>query len=209
MGPFATLRVHQVKDFEQLRDAVPGARRDVVQIAPSLPHALLVHLGDRDLTLTADAAEFWKRAFIDATTANLVKITQSDRDGPPPSALKIVRRVEDYVGASGTTAIHISEICSQLHLTRRTLHRAFHEAVGIGPIAFLRYLRLCAVHTALRAGLSADDTIANLALAHGFLNVGRFAFYYRQLFGENPSDTRRKRAIATTVQAPVLSSSAR
>jgi AraC-like DNA-binding protein len=318
MGSFATLRAHKIKDFEQLRDVVPGARRDVVQIAPGqlrgelvhatigdLPidavtfnidvrsrgaavknrvaigmlvhcddrvtraayesspgdilittpgqehenrfhgggslyvislssddieamfgadarvadaicrgnhykgnaetvhrtiprlRALLVRLGERDLTLTAEAAEFWKRAVIDAMTANLVDVTQSDRDGPLPSALKIVRQVEDYLGASGTRAVHISEICTQLHLTRRTLHRAFHEAVGIGPITFLRYLRLCAVHTALRSGLAAGETIANLAIAHGFLNVGRFSQYYREVFGENPSDTRRKRDTAT------------
>jgi AraC-like DNA-binding protein len=195
MVSFATLRAHKIRDFEQLRSAVPGTRRDIVQIAPGQLRGELVHASISDLP-------------IDAVTFD-IELRSRGGDGPLPSALKIVRRVEDYLAASGTRAVHISEICTQLHLTRRTLHRAFHEAVGIGPITFLRYLRLCAVHTALRSGLSADETIANLAIAHGFLNVGRFAQYYRQVFGENPSDTRRKGDIASATQGSAPASPAR
>jgi AraC-like DNA-binding protein len=195
MVSFATLRAHKIRDFEQLRDAVPGTSRDIVQIAPGQLRDELVHASISDLS-------------IDAGTFN-IEVRSRGGGGPLPSALKIVRRVEDYLATSGARAVHISEICSQLHLTRRTLHRAFHEALGIGPITFLRYLRLCAVHTALRSGLAANETIANLAIAHGFLNVGRFAQYYRQVFGENPSDTRRKGDTASMMQGSVVSSPAR
>ena len=83
--------------------------------------------------------------------------------------------------------INISEICSHLHAPRRTLHRAFHEALGTGPIAFLRHRRLCATSTALRAP---EDirTIAEIAMQFGFQDLGRFAGYYHQLFGEYPSE---------------------
>jgi AraC family ethanolamine operon transcriptional activator len=37
-------------------------------------------------------------------------------------------------------------------------------------------------------------------MRHGFLNVGRFAYYYRQLFGEYPSDTRRGTTFGTAWQ---------
>ena len=146
-----------------------------------------------DVQLNAEAAEFWKRAVIEAITSNVVAAWPAEPDGPLPSALKVVRRVEEYLDAQTTDVVHISQICSQLHLSRRTLHRAFHEALGLGPIAFLRYRRLCAVHTTLRA---ADDvrTISDLAMQHGFQNLGRFSGYYHQLFGEYPSETRRQRA---------------
>jgi AraC-like DNA-binding protein len=49
-----------------------------------------------------------------------------------------------------------------MHLSRRTLHRAFHEALGIGPISFLRHRRLCAVHSDLRAP-SDVRTISDIA----------------------------------------------
>jgi AraC-like DNA-binding protein len=138
--------------------------------------------------LTAEAAAFWKQATIEAITTNIVANMPAERDGPLPSALKIVRRVEEYLDAHGSAPIHISEISSQLRIPRRTLHRAFQEALGIGPIAFLRNRRLCAVREALRTR-SPDRTIADLAMHHGFLNVGRFSAYYRRLFDEYPSET--------------------
>ncbi|WP_312002430.1 helix-turn-helix domain-containing protein [Bradyrhizobium hereditatis] len=102
----------------------------------------------------------------------------------------MVRQVEDCLDARPTEPVHISQICSQLHVSRRTLHRAFHEALGTGPIAFL-HRRLCAVHTILRASHDVR-TISDIALQFGFQNLGRFAGYYHQLFGEYPSETRQR-----------------
>jgi AraC family ethanolamine operon transcriptional activator len=164
---------------------------DDAMVTSVIPHlqSLLGRLGD--LSLTAEAAEFWKRVVIEAVTARVVAGMPSERDGPLPSVLKIVRQVEEYLDARPNEPIHISEICGHLHVPRRTLHRAFHEALGTGPIAFLRHRRLCAAHTALRAS---EDirTISDIAMQFGFQNLGRFAGYYHQLFGEYPSETRQR-----------------
>jgi AraC-like DNA-binding protein len=165
-----------------------GNTETVTSIIPRL-QSLLGGLGAMSLTL--EAAEFWKRAVIEAVTANVVAGMPSERDGPLPSALKIVRQVEEYLDARPGEPIHISEICHHLHASRRTLHRAFHEALGTGPIAFLRHRRLCAAHTALRAP-GDIRTISNIAMQFGFQNLGRFAGYYHQLFGEYPSETRQR-----------------
>ena len=158
------------------------------QIIPRLD-ALIGRLGA--VQLNAQAAEFWKRAVIEAVTANMAAGMASVRDGPPPSALKMVRRMEEYLDERGAGPVHISEICGQLHVSRRTLHRVFQDALGMGPVAFLRHRRLCAVHTALRE--QADTrTISEIAMQYGFQNLGRFAGYYHQLFGEHPSETRRR-----------------
>jgi AraC-like DNA-binding protein len=52
--------------------------------------------------------------------------------------------------------------------------------------------RLGDIHAAL---LASDDqaNIADIAQAHGFLELGRFAATYRRTFGELPSDTLRRR----------------
>lgn len=42
-------------------------------------------------------------------------------------------------------------------------------------------------------GTTATTTIAEIALQHGFLNLGRFSGYYRALFDEYPSETFGKR----------------
>ncbi len=179
-----------------VEDAVRSGRRQFkateATTLNTIPRLLAImdRLGRKDLRLNARSAEFWKRAILEAMMANVVNGIMSERDGPSRSALKLVRKVDEYLDAENNDAVHISRICSNLNVSRRTLHRAFHETLGIGPIAFLRHRRLCAVHTILRSGAGGDETIANLALQHGFLNVGRFADYYRRLFAEYPSQTR-------------------
>jgi len=174
--PFTWRRNHFKGNADNVRHVIPRLR------------SLVARLGG--MSLNAQAAEFWKRVAIEAMTADIVRGVPSERDGPLPSALKVVRQVEEHLDMEGPGPIHVSQICGQLHVSRRTLHRAFHEALGIGPIAYLRYRRLCAVHSALRSNPGADGTIADLAFQHGFQNAGRFSCYYHQLFGEYPSDTR-------------------
>ena len=164
-----------------------GNAEMVTSVIPRL-QSLLSRLSDA--SLTAEAAEFWKREVLEAVTSNVVPGIPSERDGPLPSALKVVGQVEEYLESRPAEPAHISQICRQLHVSRRTLHRAFHEALGVGPIAFLRYRRLCAVHTALRAPKDIR-TISDIAMQFGFQNLGRFAGYYHRLFGEYPSQTRR------------------
>ena len=104
--------------------------------------------------------------------------------------------------------MHISEICAQFNVSRRSLHRAFDDMLGLGPVTFLRRKRLCAIHSALMANTTATATIGEIAMQHGFIELGRFSHYYRSLFGEYPSETlhmstrvsrpsERRRALAT------------
>jgi AraC family ethanolamine operon transcriptional activator len=77
-----------------------------------------------------------------------------------------------------------------LGVSRRSLHRAFHDTLGVGPVAYLRLRRLSSVRRALRRPLHTSVTQA--ALDHGFTDLGRFAGYYHEIFGEKPSQTRRR-----------------
>jgi AraC-like DNA-binding protein len=139
-----------------------------------------------------DADEFLKRAIVDLFVSPIVQTAPSDHDGPIPSALRVVKKVEDYVKAVGGRPVHVTELCERLHVSRRTLHRAFHDAVGTGPVTFLRHNRLCAVHSFLRRCEPATTTVAAVASKHGFVNLGRFSADYYGLFGEYPSSTLRK-----------------
>lgn len=150
---------------------------------------ILASLQNSHSPLTDETAEFWKRSIIEAMTAAIALNVPPGRDSFPPPALSLVRKVEDYLEHAGTAPIHISEISSKLHVSRRTLHRAFHDVLGMGPITYLRRRQLCSIHTALLECDPASTTIAEIAMQYGFLNLGRFAGYYRALFGENPSET--------------------
>jgi AraC-like DNA-binding protein len=150
---------------------------------------IVAHLAQQRAVLSDGTAEFWKRSIVDCLTGTIANSLPHDDSGHLPSALSVVRRVEDYLAAAGPRPVHISEICAGLNLSRRGLHRAFHEVFGIGPVTFLRYKRLCAVHSILRERAPGTVTVSEVAMQQGFIELGRFAHYYKTLFGEYPSDT--------------------
>jgi len=152
-------------------------------------HDIVARLRDDDTELDAEAIEFWKRSIVEIMTAAIRLNDPTESDRPLPSAHSIVRKVEDYLDHAGAVPVHISKICSKLSVSRRTLHRAFHDALGVGPVAYLQRRRLCNIHSAIRDADPSAMTIAEIALQHGFLNVGRFSGYYRSLFDEYPSET--------------------
>lgn len=135
------------------------------------------------------AAEYWKRAVLDAFVGAVAMEPGAGTERPVPSSTRIVRDVERYLQENGNRAVHVSEICRQIRVRRRTLYRAFDEALGIGPIEFLRTKRLSLVHLRLRQASPDETGVLDIATELGFLEFGRFAQQYRALFGEYPSET--------------------
>lgn len=171
------LQNHQYSCAPQLRDAVVARVLDISQwLQPGT-------------TLSASAADFWQRALLEAFTAPFVHAMSPDLGETIPSGLRLVREVESYLNEHAQRAVHISELCAALRTSRRTLHRAFHDVLGIGPIAFLRHHRLCSVHSRLRQGNPSTTHVTEVASEFGFLELGRFSRYYATLFGEYPSQT--------------------
>ena len=107
----------------------------------------------------------------------------------PRSSAKheLAREVEIYLIEAGDRPIYISDLCERFKINRRKLHRVFIDVVGAPPIAYLRHVRAAL----LMAGIGA--TVGDIARAHGFIQLGRFAARYRELFGELPSETLRSR----------------
>lgn len=140
-------------------------------------------------TLADNAADFWKRSIIDAITGPIVHSLAPDTRGTFPSAMQLVRSAEEYLEDAGPQPVHISEICAVLNVSRRTLHRAFFDFLGVGPVTFLRQKRLCAIHSILKDSNPATVTVAEVAMQQGFVELGRFSHYYHSLFGEYPSET--------------------
>lgn len=139
--------------------------------------------------LSDTTADFWKRTIIECVATNILTSLPPADPGYLPSAMKLVRKVEEYLEASGSRPVHISEICSTLALSRRSLHRAFQEVFGMGPVTFLRQKRLCSIYAILKASAPDQTTVSEVALQQGFSEYGRFAHSYRLLFGEYPSQT--------------------
>lgn len=151
---------------------------------------LIVSRLARQQTELSDAvADFWKLSIVEAMTGTIMHSLPPDSRGPLPSASYLVGKVDDYLDAAGLRPVHISEICAQLNISRRSLHRAFYDVLGMGPITFLRHKRLCAIHSVLRDSDPATVTVGQVAIRQGFIELGRFSHYYHSLFGEYPSET--------------------
>jgi AraC family ethanolamine operon transcriptional activator len=110
------------------------------------------------------------------------------------SSAAIVRKVEGWVDGRSPAMIQIADLCRALHLSRRTLQRAFTETLGIGPARYLTLKRLAAVRAELRRSDPAFIKVTDTAIKYGFWELGRFAQDYRRMFGERPSETLSKGA---------------
>ena len=189
------------KGEPRLADPAAWLTKNVYQADPAIGIAatqrlpqIISRLARQQAGLSDSVADFWKRSIVDAVTGTIVRSLPPDSRGLLPSATQLVAKVDEYLEAAGLRPVHISEICAQLNVSRRTLHRAFFEVLGLGPITYLRHKRLCAIHSVLRDSNPATATVAQVAIQHGFIELGRFSHYYHSLFGEYPSETLGGRA---------------
>jgi AraC family ethanolamine operon transcriptional activator len=136
------------------------------------------------------AVDFVQRCIIECL------LTGATSASPPTSghsytSARLVSKADDYIDAAAGRPIHISELSSALRVSRRSLHRAFADTLGIGPVAYLRCKRLSAIQSILRQSNPETTSIGEVAFEYGFPEPGRFASYYRSYFGETPSETLR------------------
>jgi AraC family ethanolamine operon transcriptional activator len=99
---------------------------------------------------SAQAVDFLQRSIIEAFVVSLTSAALPDRERSLYTGARLVSEAEDYVDAASGRPVHISELCSALKLSRRSLHRAFADTLGIGPVAYLRRRRLSAIQSALK-----------------------------------------------------------
>lgn len=102
----------------------------------------------------------------------------------------IVNYVKEYLRDHPGGVITINDLCTQCHVSRRTLQYSFETIMGVSP---LRYLRLSRLNGARRDLLISDtDSVADVAEKWGFWHLSQFTHDYKQLFNELPSVTLNK-----------------
>ncbi len=106
---------------------------------------------------------------------------------------RVVELVDAYVRASPDRLVTVSELCTILNISRRALQTSFQEVLGIGPHAYIRAVSLNSVRRHLRSIESPYRSVQDAAAAFGFWHMSQFALDYREMFGERPSDTLRRR----------------
>jgi AraC-like DNA-binding protein len=90
-------------------------------------------------------------------------------------------------------SVTVDQIAAAVSVSRRTLFHAFRKWVGVGPLAYLRLVRLHSVRHRLLAASPDETSVTEVASDLGFGHMGRLSAAYRAHFGEYPSDTLRRR----------------
>ena len=99
----------------------------------------------------------------------------------------IVNKAIEFVESRLSDPLSIADVCAAVRVCPRTLRYSFESVLGVTPAYYIRATRLNRVRRELAE--HTRGSIQSIAARWGFCHMGRFARYYRQVFGEHPSTT--------------------
>lgn len=108
---------------------------------------------------------------------------------------QVVERALAYADVFQSKSVTVSELCANVNVSRRTLEVAFQTIAGKSPLQFLTHRRLSRAYIDLKRAKNESTHVTEIACAHGFTELGRFASRYQKIFGELPSETLRQYAL--------------
>jgi AraC family ethanolamine operon transcriptional activator len=109
-------------------------------------------------------------------------------------ALRLIRDVEQFMWEHVDEPITLHRICDHANCRMRSLIYSFKDVFGVGPITYLKMLRLNAAHRRLRE-VQGTARIFDIAAALGFWHMGHFSADYKRLFGTTASETAGRKPI--------------
>jgi len=101
--------------------------------------------------------------------------------------MRIFSQARDFIHANSENAILVSDLCSSLGVSERSLRYAFERTAGLSPKRYINHCRLNKVRTDLKSGYF--EKIIEVIHNYGYWHTGQFAADYLKLFGELPSKT--------------------
>lgn len=93
---------------------------------------------------------------------------------------------------SQETEASVQSLATRLRVSKRSIQYAFSRELSLGVSSYVLRSRLHRVRRSLLRTADQAGSIGDMAAEHGFWNWSHFSKQYRQLFGERPSDTRRR-----------------
>lgn len=103
-----------------------------------------------------------------------------------------VRAAMTWIQDHYSEPVGIRDIARAVGTAPRTLQRHFGAQVGVGPVEYLRRVRLVHARDELLAA-SATTTVTDLATSSGYASRPWFSALYRRTYGEYPAETLRRR----------------
>lgn len=99
---------------------------------------------------------------------------------------------EDFLKVHARSRLRLDDIAEAAGVRPRTLHKAFRAHHGVGPMAYLRQVRLDLARRDLMEAGRTGRSVTDVATDCGFDHLSKFAEAYRARYGERPSETLRR-----------------
>jgi AraC family ethanolamine operon transcriptional activator len=117
---------------------------------------------------------------------------QPDKRLRPPKPFRraeLVDQTEAYMQSNLDQPLTLKDLCGIINTSSRALNYGFQDVFGMGPMAYLKILRLHGVRRVLKTANPEATLIADVAARFGFWSLGHFCRDYQAMFGEKPSET--------------------
>ena len=112
-----------------------------------------------------------------------------------PASYERFLQMRAYIAPQEQGHLDAGDISRAFQISQRSAENAFSEHANVGPLTYLRILRLHDVRRKLIDSNWDYLSIGDIASKHGFWDWSRFSGHYRRHFGEVPSVTRQIRSI--------------
>ncbi len=123
---------------------------------------------------------------------NRLPFSAPSRRGGYSKPYRVVKRVREHIESQFDAEVSINLLCRDMNVSRRMLEYYFQDQMGVSPMAYLRSVRLNETRRQLSSDDHAHRSVGDIAAEFGFWHPSRFATYYRDQFGEMPSETRSR-----------------
>ncbi|MFM8334870.1 MAG: helix-turn-helix domain-containing protein [Opitutaceae bacterium] len=169
------LRPHRRAKLERIVKDIAAASTDADQAAALTQPAILKTVENSILnTLGAEMAD---RAGASLTPGRLRHLSLS----------RVILKAWELARQLPSENLSLEDLCGATGVSARQVQNAFVQMTGIRPTAFLRAHRLQRARRMMLTGEA--QSVKAAAYTCGFVDLGRFSAYYRQLFGEQPRAT--------------------
>lgn len=170
--PVLDLENDQVRSFERLVQQL--CRETAVHSGPRGGRVFLDQMRQSLITLLLECQY---HTFTDA-------VLQGRTESPYSTVDKAMRFLRDHLG----DPLSVEDLAEAAAVSPRTLFRDFKKEMDASPMEVLRNERLDRIHREL-SDPKAETSVTDVAFRCGFNHLGRLAGFYRDRFGETPSDT--------------------
>jgi AraC-like DNA-binding protein len=152
-----------------------------------LLHASAEHLGE-----TSESYAVWLEQALIETMRELAGFDGGRTDSMARQHHQmIIRRFMEVLDSQPAGTNYMQDISDAIGVSSRTLRMACRTQLGVSPTQYLLLRRMGLARRALRQAEPGVTRVTDVATEFGFLELGRFAVKYRQIFGETPSSTLR------------------